>query len=338
MPNTYIITETQEGQRLDVALATFLPDLSLRGVRRLWEQFLVEINGRHARKGMNVKLDDVITLTPLPPLSDDPTITTPTLDRQAGEAIEADFGSSNNFPAPDLNAVEILKRKDGILAIFKPSGLHSAKLPGGRGGLNLEEHLPELCAKNQIDYTKIRLFNRLDCLTTGMVLACETDEAMQLCEQAELAGQMEKRYLALVEGKLHSELVIKNALDTDSRTKSKVLKTDSADPLRHTLITPLYSTADGNEFGAEFKAFHSGCTLVQATIYRGARHQIRAHLSHAGFPILGDPLYNRNCSGSKKLYLHNLAITLPGFTCLAKPKWTEEINRILNGLYPGLFQ
>lgn len=335
MSNIYTVTEAQEGQRLDVVLAVFLSDFSLREVRRLWKQCLIEINGRHARKGLTVKEGDVITLTLL---ADAPATAVDKLDGYVCKPTELNFEGCNNFPEPDIKAVQILKRKDGMLAIFKPAGLHSAKLPGGRGGLSLEELLPELCARNPVDHMKIKLFNRLDCLTTGMVLACETDEAMQLCEQSESSGQMEKRYLAIVEGRLYSELMIRNALDTDSRTKSKVLKADSSDPLRHTLITPLYSTADGAEFGDEFKGVQAGSTLVQATIYRGARHQIRAHLSHVGFPIWGDPLYNRNCSGHTKMYLHNFAITLPGFTCLAEPDWQEGVNSIFKGLFPVFFR
>jgi len=328
----YTITREEEGQRLDVALASFMPERSLREVRCLWQQFLIELNGRHSRKGMPVKEGDVITVASMPA---EPGLHIAATPSDSGESA---LLSCVAYPEPDISMVRVLKRESGVLAIFKPAGLHSANLPGGMGGLSLETLLPELCAQEKIAATDVRLFNRLDCLTTGMVLACENDEAMHSCEQAELSGEMEKRYFALVQGQLHSELVIKNALDTDSRIKTKVLAKESPDSLRHTTLTPLHSVSNGAELGSEFAACTCGLTLVQAVIYRGARHQIRAHLAQAGYPIWGDPLYNSACPNSKVLYLHNFAVAMPGFMCLARPVWPQQALQILKGLFPGLFQ
>ena len=326
----YTMTGENEGQRLDVALASFLPGLSLREVRGLWECRLIELNGKHSRKGMIVAAGDVVTIYAL---------------SEEGQAVPASVSSGKDglpfscagaFPEPDLSLVRILKRENNIFSIFKPAGLHSEKLPGGRGGPSIEDMLPELCAGWGIDAAKARLFNRLDCLTTGMVIACETDEAMRECEDAELSGRAEKRYLALVNGLLHGEFVAKNVLDADSRAKTRVLHKESPEASRHTKFTPLYSTSCGEELGDEFKGA-AGLTLLQASICRGARHQIRAHLAHAGYPIWGDPLYNPECRAEGGMYLHNFAVSLPGFMCLARPVWPEALQEILKGLLPGLF-
>ena len=66
MTGTYIISNKQEGQRLDVALSSFFPALSLREVRRAWGVYLVELNHKHARKGMFVKTGDEVTITAIP--------------------------------------------------------------------------------------------------------------------------------------------------------------------------------------------------------------------------------------------------------------------------------
>ena len=327
---TYTMTSENEGQRLDVALASFLPGLSLREVRRLWEWRLIELNGKHARKGMTVAAGDVAAIYALP--EEDPVLPD---DAPSGEE---DLLSScaGAFPQPDLSLVRILKRENDIFSIFKPAGLHSEKLPGGRGGLSIEDVLPGLCEGYGINAAKVRLFNRLDCLTTGMVIACETDEAMRACEEAEQSGRAEKRYLALVSGLFHGEFVAKNMLDADSRAKTRVLDKESPDILRHTKFTPLYSTSCGKELGDEFKEA-AGLTILQASICRGARHQIRAHLAHAGYPIWGDPVYNSDCKPGGGMYLHNFAVSLPGFVCLAKPVWPESLQETLKGLLPGLF-
>ena len=64
-------------------------------------------------------------------------------------------------------------------------------------------------------------------------------------------------------------------------------------------------------------------TLLQITIQRGARHQIRAHLAAAGHPIVGDHLYGRH--PGRVMYLHHAAISLPGFEAQCPPPWPAEL-------------
>lgn len=259
MTGTYIISKEQEGQRLDVALSSFFPALSLREVRRAWGLYLVEVNHKHARKGMFVKAGDKVSITAIPEKLEQL--------EPGGEFYEADNenrlgvnvqnlpethrdnfvlqkGRSKQgfvpqpFPEPDLSLLRILHRENGIIAIFKPAGLHSAHVQGG--GLSLEQLLPDICTKANIDPAGVELFNRLDCLTSGIVLATENALAQQKCLQAEKEGKTEKRYLALVRGQVFGEFWVKNSLDTDSRRKTKVLAQINPDPLRHTLVRPIH--------------------------------------------------------------------------------------------------
>ena len=63
-------------------------------------------------------------------------------------------------------------------------------------------------------------------------------------------------------------------------------------------------------------------SLLELTILRGARHQIRAHLADAGFPIVGDAQYGlESTSRAGRMYLHHFSIALPGFRAEAAPDW-----------------
>jgi hypothetical protein len=63
-------------------------------------------------------------------------------------------------------------------------------------------------------------------------------------------------------------------------------------------------------------------SLLELTILRGARHQIRAHLADAGFPIVGDSLYGLESSDrAERMFLHHFEITLPGFEARWMPDW-----------------
>ena len=310
MIGTYVIAKEQEGQRLDVALSSFFPALSLREVRRAWGLYLVELNHKHARKGMFVKAGDEVTITAIPQegkdspevgflpgqsaqLGQPAQLTQPgqahsskvngqigkiaapqiyaensqtsilspsSFSSKASQSSQIPCGnqpshlfeqknkqvSAQTYPHPDLSALRILHRENGVMAIFKPAGLHSASVQGG--GLSLEQLLPDLCAKADIDPITVELFNRLDCLTSGIVLATENASSRQISLQAEKAGKIEKRYLALVRGNVFGEFWIKNALDTDSRRKTKVLSQINPDPLRHTLVRPVHLFSDLSYF------------------------------------------------------------------------------------------
>ncbi|MBQ4132770.1 MAG: RNA pseudouridine synthase [Desulfovibrionaceae bacterium] len=364
---TYKITPELDGKRLDAALAALLPGFSQREARRLWETFLFKLNSRPARKGMKVRSGDMIEIVPLSEPDTDAgavlsAVRTAPLRTSLRTEKRASSGSvqtyppdkilkeaASAFPEPDLSLLRVLKSENDILGIFKPAGLHSAALPGGRGGLSLEDMLPDLCEKSGIDPVGTVLFNRLDCLTSGIVMACRGEAALKRCLDAENAGLMEKRYFALVCGDVTGELIIANKLDTDSRARTKVLKQAEPDPLRHTRAEPLYSAPAG-EFGLEIPAdiadiptsvniaqTNPVCTLLQVVIKRGARHQIRAHLAAAGYPIWGDPIYNDCFSENCNLYLHHFAVSAPDFLCLAAPVWGQTATQMINGLFPGLF-
>ena len=414
MTGIYIISTAQAGQRLDVALADFFPGLSLREVRRAWGLYLVELNGKHARKGSFVQLGDVISITALPQENivnntagkiDERGVSELTAGGQESRAPDysemeelpvldqnGQADRLQSYPEPDLTTVRILNRKNGIIALFKPAGLHSASLKGG--GLSLEQLLPELCVRENIDPCELNLFNRLDCLTTGIVLACENKVAQESCLQAEKRGELEKRYLALVRGNVFGEFWIKNGLDTDSRRKTKVLPSMDPDPLRHTLVRPIHLFSNLSDFIAPnvFSALSSKqkeeqanvnrasenvaiaeqtseqiseqknaqissqageqqvkqkACLLEVTIFRGARHQIRAHLASAGFPILGDPVYDPDYQKIwGGLYLHHFAVALPGFLAITPPPWqigalhaagNNSLARVIRGIYPGIY-
>ncbi len=153
------------------------------------------------------------------------------------------------------------------------------------------------------------LLTRLDKDTSGIVLAAFSPAARELFREWEAAGSVDKYYIALVHGTLSAPLGIRNALDTANRKKTRVLETAAPDAARHTSAIPLPGMS-----------ILPGTTLVAVRIKRGARHQIRAHLSHAGYPILGDRLYGIP-GDAHFLHLHHTRIVLPGFSAISPPPW-----------------
>jgi len=250
MPRELILTPLSEGLRLDHVLAGLFPEMGLRGRRRLCEDGRVYVDGRPAGAGFHVRSGQRISVTEdeaLPP------------------------------------AVSIVCREAGLAALDKPAGLPSAHL-AGRAATSLESSLGALFPDCLSPFPK--LLNRLDTGTSGLVLAALSIEGLNAWQAAEAAMQVEKRYLAVVEGVFPcgEERVFAAALDMKQRRTTRLLDFSGPEE-RHTRVKGLGEIVSGR------------LSLVGCVIRRGARHQIRVHLAGAGFPLWGDAQYGSRFTG-----------------------------------------
>lgn len=125
---------------------------------------------------------------------------------------------------------------------------------------------------------KLHLLHRLDRETSGVViLAKDPQVASQVQKQFDSVG---KKYIALVHGMPeHDEFMVDMPIDLDpvSGIEHKRAAFDGA---RQAACTEFSRLASFN-----------GVSIVKAVPRTGRQHQIRVHLKHAGFPIVGDKLY-----------------------------------------------
>lgn len=353
LPDEIIFPDDQEDIRLDVAVKRMFSALSLREVRRILSDHHLRLNGQRAMKGTLVKAGDRLEL--IDPSPDRPLRKTPAAERRTqglhpsgaslpGEAqgktapafaaSEAGLSRRDQPLAPPAwgegaEAVHIIKQDDRFVALFKPAGLHSVELKN-RGGDSLEELLDETW-RERFNSPPI-LLNRLDLLTSGIVLAALSADDVRQYQDWEQARRIEKTYLALVLGEAPAEgLRLTRRLDMDSRIKTRVLDKDDPDSARHTLAHPLAvfsgPAAAALAAGLGIAPAPAGLTLLKINIQRGARHQIRAHLAHAGHPIVGDHLYGPQ--PERIMFLHHTAIALPDFAANCPPPWPEALLKYL---------
>lgn len=149
----------------------------------------------------------------------------------------------------------------------------------------------------------VKPVHRLDRVTTGCCILAKDIYGQQALSNAFRKHLVDKRYLAVIEG-----VPSWKQLNIDARLK-RVDTPKSRKSLAHQVISD-----DGERALTRVKVLetHGELALVEANPETGRMHQIRAHLSHLGFPILGDQLY-----GSKRAYypnaiaLHAHQITFP---------------------------
>jgi 23S rRNA pseudouridine1911/1915/1917 synthase len=249
---TLDVGASEADTRLDRFLAQKFPTLSRRAIALLLEAGLGWVNGRPGRKGDRLEVGDVVAFDP-----DD------------AEVVAQ--------PAP-AEGVHLVLVTDELIVMDKPAGVPSTAVPGRLAGTAAGQLLslfPEIAT---VGYgpREPGLLHRLDTHTSGLLLAARSAEAFTALHEQMRAGAIEKRYLAIVHGTAPREGRVDRALEPDQRNPRRVVTAARADA-RVTSFRRLDS--------------QYGHSLLEVTLARGYRHQIRAHLASIDLPLVGDVLY-----------------------------------------------
>lgn len=176
---------------------------------------------------------------------------------------------------------------------------------------NLEDALPSLVAAQMARQT-VRLLQRLDFGTSGIVAGALSEKAERAWRAQEKTGLVHKYYLALLAGKLEKAVTVDLALDTANRRKSRVLDKPGTSA---TSFMPLagFSAEELETLLPETSVPREPVTLAVCGIWSGQRHQIRAHAAAIGHPLHGDDLYG---DGNGVFVLQHFALSFPGHKIL----------------------
>ncbi len=214
----------------------------------------------------------------------------------------------------------VVYEDEAIFVLNKSANFHSVSISGSSNSVadDLLSKWPELkdACKNPKD---AGLINRLDYATSGILIGAKSKAWHQKLTQMGKKGLIKKDYLAVLEGQLKVQQKVCNYIGSPYR-RSKKVKVYKKEPpkgralLSNTLFEPVTLSS------------RYALTVCAITIFQGRRHQIRAHSSFLGFPLLGDELYgsreNLPLSLSDKFrfppfLLHAARVSLP------YPKQTE---------------
>ncbi len=170
------------------------------------------------------------------------------------------------FPEKDM--LDIIYEDDNILILNKPKGIEVT------GNNSLSEIISEKYMSNMI-----KPCHRLDRNTTGLVLFAKSDEVLEILSIKFKNHEISKFYKCKVLGifdKKHD--VLKAYLFKDTK-KSMVYISDTPAKGYRQIITE-YTVLEENK--------ERNYSILEVVLHTGRTHQIRAHLSHIGHPIIGD--------------------------------------------------
>ena len=186
--------------------------------------------------------------------------------------------------APKLN---IVYEDENILLVDKRPGLAVHPHDGAEYGKTLIDHIQAyLYAKKEwIPRTSTfvpALCNRIDRNTGGIVIAAKNAEALRILNQKVKDRELDKRYLAIIEGVMKpQEGTLRGQIFKDA-AKNRVYVTDKPQPGSKSAVTN-YRTLETKD----------GLSLMECELITGRTHQIRAQFAHAGHPLLGDGKYGK---------------------------------------------
>ena len=181
---------------------------------------------------------------------------------------------ADNFLCPSIN-LDIVFEDENILIINKPSNIEVT----GNDSLTTNVH----SQYSSSDFLPMPC-HRLDRNTTGLVLFAKNEDSLNILLDKFKNHEIQKKYLALVYGIPKVKKARLEAYLFKDNKKSIVYISDTFKTGYSKIITS-YSV---------IKEYDNNSSLLEVEIETGKTHQIRAHLAHIGYPIIGDGKYGIN--------------------------------------------
>ena len=263
------IGSNDAGQRLDRFLAKAVPLLPASLAQKYIRIKRIKLCGKRVERDTRLQAGDVLQL-----YINDEFFDTPRQD--------------NAYLTVAVPSLRIVYEDEQIILVDKRPGLAVHPHDGAEYGRTLIDHIQsylyqkrEWRPREENSFTPA-LCNRIDRNTGGIVIAAKTAEALRVMNQKIKDRELDKRYLAIVEGiPRPREGSLKGYLFKDAK-KNRVFVTDTPRPGAKSCQTNYKVLASGN-----------GLSLVECELITGRTHQIRAQFAHAGHPLLGDGKYGK---------------------------------------------
>jgi 23S rRNA pseudouridine1911/1915/1917 synthase len=214
-----------------------------------------------------------------------------------GDLVTYVMAQEENYFPPEAISIEIVFENEDLVVVNKQPFVvvHPTKShPWGTIGNGLAAHF----MAEGIN-PKIRFINRLDRDTSGLLLIAKNPYAQHVVTEQMKADQVEKRYLAVVQGYVvPDEGMIDAPIGRPNEEQvERSVMTEGQASVTHFWVRERFAEA----------------TLVEVRLETGRTHQIRVHFEHIGHPLLGDTLYHQASDLINRQALHafKLCFELP---------------------------
>ena len=295
-------TVNEKGKRLDAYIASIDENITRTAAQRLIEQGNILVNGNSQKVSYKVSGGDIITI-----------------EEVQAQEIEL---KAQEIP------IEIIYEDNDIIVVNKPKGMVVHPANGNPDG-TLVNAIMAICKESLSGIGgEIRpgIVHRLDKDTSGLLIIAKNDKAhVNMSEQIK-NHEVKKTYIALVRGIVkENEATIDMPIGRSiSDRKKMAVNKKGKNAVTHIKVLKRYDKY----------------TLLEVNIETGRTHQISVHLSHIGYPVIGDYIYSNGknefgiigqCLHAKELEFKH-PITGKEMKLEAPlPEYLEQILQKLNG-------
>lgn len=249
-----------------------------------------------------------------------------------------------------MDDIKIIYEDEYLLVIDKPAGLLAHSVTGHPEDPTVVQlivrHYPNIKQLSWPDPSREGIVHRLDKDTSGVMVTAKTPEILIKLQDQFRNREIKKEYTALCFGNVIPEQgsVVAEIARHASKDKQTAIPEDASEELLDKLATGKIRPAQTNYVTLKhYEHKKQPLTLVLALPKTGRMHQIRIHLKHIGFPIIGDQMYffkpSRRLSkelGLSRQFLHatKLTFTHPktGETLTFQTNLTPDLQNVLTNL------
>lgn len=298
---SFIIEKTQAGQRLDKYLKRILPNAQTSLLYKSLRKKNITLNNKKVEGKELLKEGDEVKIF----FSDE------TFEAFSGAKMQktrsGDIVNYSKVYESYPNAAKVVYEDEDVLLLDKTAGFLSQKAKPEDSSIN-EWMIGYLLMNKSVSSESLSIFkpsvcNRLDRNTSGLVLCGKSLRGSQVLSNVLKERTLDKFYLTYVQGKLceeikHRAFLIKN--DKTNKVHVYASKEEAQGRLAEgqklseisTWIKPVAYDGDHD------------ITKLEIKLITGKSHQIRAHLSYLGYPLLGDTKYGYK-EKDKNLQIHS---------------------------------
>lgn len=259
------IGNNEAGQRIDKFLRKWLKDVPLSAIYKGIRKGDIKVNGKKTKEKYSLNIGDIV---------------------ETRDIVTKGKKELNFIKVEDNSKIKIVYEDENMLLVEKwPGVLVHADKKNGDATLtdyalsylyDKGDYLPE----NEVTFTPASC-NRLDRNTSGIVIFGKNYESLKILNEMIKERSIKKYYEALVVGRIKDGLYEAYIVKDEKNNRSTIFNTPKK---------------GSKKIAMEVKTLQS-CglySLVEIELITGRSHQLRAHLSYLGNPIVGDSKYGKN--------------------------------------------
>lgn len=288
-----IVINEDINNRIDGYLSSKL-DYSRSKIVKMISDGTILVNGKNIKNSYLLKKDDIVII---------------------GEYVEEEMNIE-----PENIPLDIVYEDNDVIVVNKSNGMVVHPAIGNNHGTLVNALL--YYSKNLSSINgefRPGIVHRIDAYTTGLLMVAKNNKTHEILAEQLSKKETTRRYIAIVWGVIKEDTATIDApigRDNSDRKKMAVTSINSKDAITHLKVLKRFKDA----------------TLIELQLETGRTHQIRVHLSHIGYPVVGDYTYSngKNDFGVEGQMLHSKKIKFK------HPKTEKEME--LEAKLPEYFQ